>query len=91
MRILEATQLGATHAGNDILTTFRFHDVDDFKMDRFNHMNDITELSIKVQERGTFKSGEKLPPYLVVQFEPGSGIQMSFLCFRIEVVDAVRA
>ncbi len=91
IRILEVTQAAAKHSGNDILATLRFYDVDDFKMDRFNHMNGITELSIKVQERGTFTSGEKLTPYLVVQFEPGSGIRMSFRCFRIEVVDVVPA
>ena len=60
-------------------------------MDRFNHMNAITKMSVRVEERGTFTSGEKLPPYLVVKFEPSSGIRMSFRCFRIEVVDAVRA
>jgi hypothetical protein len=89
LRILEATQPKAAHAGQDVLVTLRFHDVDGVKMDRFNHMNAIRELSISKQERGTFTSGEKLPPYLVVQFEPGSGIMMSFRCFRIEVVDAI--
>jgi hypothetical protein len=89
LRLLEATQPGATHAGHDVLATLRFHDVDDFKMDHFDHINEIRELSIRTQERGTFTSGERLPPYLVVQFEPGSGMSMSFRCFRIEVVDAV--
>jgi hypothetical protein len=91
IRILEATQGAATHSGNDVLATLRFHDVDDFKMEQFNHMNDIVELSIGVQERGEFTNGKKLPRYLVVRFEPGSGVKMSFRCFRIEVLDAERA
>lgn len=90
LRVLGATQPGATDCGHDVLVTLRFHDVDDFKMDCFDHMNQIAELSISTQEHGTFTSGEKLPPYLVVSFEPGAGVRMSFRCFRIEVVDAVR-
>ena len=90
IRVLEATQASATHFGNDVLATLRFHDVDDFKMDHFNHMNDIFDLFISLEERGFFTNGEKLPPYLVVQFAPGSGVRMSFRCFRIEIVDAVR-
>ncbi len=90
LRVLGATQRGATHSGHDVLVTLRFHDVDDFKMDRFDHINQIVELSINTQERGTFTNGERLPPYLIVSFEPGAGVRMSFRCFRIEVVEAVR-
>jgi hypothetical protein len=90
LRVLEATQPGATHSGKDVLVTLRFYDVDNFKMDRFDHMNMICELSISTQERGTFTNGAGLPPYLIVNFEPGAGIRMSFRCFRIGVVDAVR-
>jgi Immunity protein 50 len=89
LRVLGATQPGATDSGRDVFVTLRFHDVDDFKMDRFDHINMIFELSISTQERGTFTSGERLPPYLIVSFEPSAGIRMSFRCFRIAVVDAV--
>lgn len=89
IHVLEATQLGANHAGNDVLATLRFHDVNEIKMQGFNHQNAILHLSITVQERGTFKSGESLPPYLVVQFQPAFGMGLSFRCFRIEVVNAV--
>ena len=41
VHVLEATQQSATHAGNDILATLRFHDVNDFKMEGFNHQNAI--------------------------------------------------
>ena len=72
------------------LATIRFEDVDDCRMEGFNHQNAILGLSITVQDRGKFQSGEALPPYLVVGFEPAFGISASFRCFRIEVVDAVR-
>jgi hypothetical protein len=77
IRVLEATQPGATGAGHDFLTTLRFHVVDDFKMDGFDNLNEIVDLSISPEERGG----------LVVQFERGCGIRMSFRCFDIEVVD----
>ena len=72
------------------LTTLRFEDVDDFRMEGFNHQNAILELSIHIHPRGTFGDGQDLPPYLVVQFKPAFGMGASFRCFRIEVVDAVR-
>ena len=71
------------------LATLRFEDVDDFTMDGFNHQNAILGLSIAIQERGTFQTGERLPPYLVVEFRPAFGIRAKFRCFRIEVLDAV--
>jgi len=89
LRLLQATQPGAPVTKPDILTTLRFHDVDDFKMDGFNHVNEIVELSVRSEERGTFTNGEKLPPYLVVSFERGFGMTASFRCFRIEILDAV--
>jgi hypothetical protein len=85
IRVLEATQPGSTHAGHDVLVTLRFHDVDDFKMEAFNHCNQIVEFSVDTQTRG-----DRLPPYLMVRFQPGFGMSASFRCFRIEVVDAVR-
>jgi hypothetical protein len=66
------------------LATLRFHDVDDFKMEGFNHQNAILGISISSEERG---SG--LPPYRVVHFKPAFGITASFKCFRIEVVEAL--
>jgi len=72
------------------LATLRFEDVDDFKMEGFNHLNAILGLSICIQDRGKFKSGESLPPCLTVEFQPAFGMGASFRCFRIEVVDASR-
>ncbi len=88
--LLEATQPGASHAGNDIIATFRFHDVTDFKMDGFNHLNRILDLSVTLQERGELLTGGRMTPWLVVVFERADGIGASFRCFRIEVVDVDR-
>lgn len=72
------------------LATLRFEDVDDFKMEGFNHQNAILGLLISIQERGTFTTGERLPPYLVVEIQRAFGMSASFRCFKIEVVDAIQ-
>ena len=90
IRVLEATQPAANHAGDDVLVTFRFHDVDDFKIQDFNHVNQIVGLSVAKRARGKFTTGADLPPDLVVTFEPGFGMSSSFRCSRIEVADAER-
>ena len=65
------------------LTTLRFHNIDEFKMEGFNHQNAIFGLSIDQQERADGPS-----PFFAVQFESAFGIGASFRCFRVEVVDA---
>jgi len=65
------------------LTTLKFSDVDDFRMEGFNHQNAILGLSITRQERS-----EKPSPYFSVDLEPAFGISASFKCLTIEVVDA---
>jgi hypothetical protein len=72
------------------LATLRFKDVNDFKMEGFNHQNALLGLSITIQERGKYESGEDLQPYLVVVFQAKFGMSASFRCFHIEVMDAVR-
>jgi hypothetical protein len=92
VRILEATQPGATgDSGRDVLATLRFHDVDDVKIEGFNHQNAILGISIVQRERGKFASGEDLPPDLVVIFEPAFGVAASFRCRRAEILAALRA
>lgn len=71
------------------LVTLKFRDVDNFKMEGFNHQNAIMGMSIRTLERGTFLTGEPLPPYLVVDIEPAFGMGASFRCFHVEVIDAV--
>jgi hypothetical protein len=48
------------------MTTLRFHDVDEFKMESFNHQNAIFGLSIEQQERP-----DGLSPFFAVEFVRG--------------------
>ena len=66
------------------IATLRFHDVDEFRMEGFNHQNAILGLSITRQERASGPS-----PILAVHFDPAFGMGATFVCGRIEVVDAV--
>ena len=75
---------------HETLTTLRFSDVDDFKMEGFNYQNAILGLKIGVQDRSKLESGEDVPSCLTVEFVSAFGMSASFRCFRIEVVDAVR-
>jgi hypothetical protein len=66
------------------LATLRFHDVNDFRMEGFNHQNAILGLSIIREERSQGPS-----PVFVVHFDPAFGMGATFTCARVEVVDAV--
>jgi len=67
------------------LTTLRFHDINEFRMEGFNHQNAILGLSIARQDRSEGPS-----PVFAVQFNPAHGMGASFICSHVEVVDAVR-
>jgi hypothetical protein len=88
--ILEATQPGATGSGNDLLATLRFYDVDNVRLQDFNHNNSIVGLKLRQQGRGFYTNGEPLPPSLLVTVEQGFGLSASFSCARLEVVAAER-
>lgn len=66
------------------LVTMRFSDVDNFKMEGFNHQNAIFGLVI---EQKTREGGPT--PYFTVDFEPSFGMDATFTCLRIEVLEAV--
>jgi hypothetical protein len=70
--------------GHHTLTTLRFSDVHDFEMRDFNHQNSIMELTLSSHERTKPPS-----PYFAVQLVPAFGINASFKCIGVEVVDAV--
>ena len=66
------------------LCTLRFRDVQNFHMSHFNFQNAMMELLITRKER------EKPPsPYFVVEISPAHGIETSFECLHIEVIEAV--
>jgi len=67
------------------LSTIRFHDVYQFRMERFNHQNAIFALHINQEERSEGPS-----PVFAVIFQPVAlGVDASLTCMRIEVLDAV--
>ena len=66
------------------LTTLQFCDVDEFRMEGFNHQNAILGLSVTHQQRAKGPS-----PCFVVHLEPAFGMGASFSCLRVEVVDAI--
>ncbi len=82
IHVLEATQPGVRHAGDDILLTLRFHDVCDLRLIDFNHQNAILGLIMRHEARG-----ESLAPSIYVEFEQAFGVDASFHCDRVEVVD----
>jgi hypothetical protein len=65
------------------LATLRFHDIDEFRMEGFNHQNAILGLSIVRQERASGPS-----PVFAVHFNPAFGMGATFVCGRVEVIDA---
>ena len=83
IQVLEATQVGAQHAGNDTLATLRFHDVEDLRLLDFNHQNAIIELSLTYESPDQGRS-----PFIRVCFEQAFGIAASFRCSRVEVAGA---
>jgi len=66
------------------LVTMRFHNVDNFKMEGFNHQNAIFGLAIEQKTRD-----EGPTPYFTVDFEPSFGIDATFSCLRIEILEAI--
>lgn len=66
------------------LVTLRFRDVEDLKMDGFNHQNAIFALSIAQRERASNAS-----PYFDVELEQSFGVGSTFKCLGIQVVEAV--
>ena len=83
IQVLEATQRGATHCGNDTLVTLRFHDIDRLELRGFNHQNAIIGLWFEHESRG-----DGLPEYIRVEFQQAHGVQATFVCFRVEFLSA---
>ncbi len=65
------------------LATLRFYDMDQLRMEGFNHQNAIFGLSISPAE-----PTEAFPQRFHIHFEPAFGITATFVCSRVEVLHA---
>lgn len=79
----EVNERGYYVLTNHTLASIRFLDVNDFKMDDFNQQNVISGLIIeqKIREQGA-------TPHFSVEFHASFGMDASFTCLRIEVIQA---
>jgi hypothetical protein len=66
------------------LVTLRFHDVEDCRLDGFNHHNAILGLTVTEADPGARRS-----PVRIVRMESAFGLDASFKCSRCEVVAAL--
>ncbi len=82
IQVLEATQIGAHHAGKDALVSLRFHGVNNLRLDGFNHQNAINGLTMILGFHDQSRS-----PSVQVCFIQGHDVGSSFRCSRIEVAD----
>jgi hypothetical protein len=80
-----SNETGSLTREHHTLATIRFHDVNEFRMEGFNHQNAILGLSITRQDRCSGPS-----PVFAVHFNPAFGMGASFVCGRVEVVDVLR-
>ena len=80
----EVDQRGFLVLRHHTLSTLRFHNVEEFRMQGFNHQNAIFELFIEQQERTDGPS-----PFFSVEFRPSFGMGAAFRCYQIEVLAAV--
>ena len=80
----EVDQKGFLVLRHHTLATLSFHDMNELKMEAFNHQNAIFELLIDAETRS-----EDQRPILNVQLLPAFGVTASFRCSRIEVIDVI--
>jgi hypothetical protein len=88
VRVLRATQPGATSAGHDALVTLRFTDASEIMVAGFDEMHCITAISVTPVPRGTRTDGQPLTPRLDVSIVTGNRVSASLSCLGIEVVEA---
>jgi hypothetical protein len=69
---------------NHTVATLRFHAVEDFKLEGFNHQNVIFGLEI-TDEQGP----QNTSPSFTVSFDASFGLDATFKCAHVEVFDAV--
>ena len=71
------------------VVTLKFNDCTDIQIKGLSHQCFINDLIIEIEERECFKSGEPLPPYILVNFETLGSFSLMFKCFSIEVLSRI--
>ncbi len=69
------------------IVSLNFHDCESMKLEEFNHQNAVYDLKFTLEDRGSLKDGQPLPPFICVTFEQAFGMALSFKCMRIEVLE----
>ena len=69
---------------NHTLATLRFYEIEELKMEGFNHQNVLFGLEISKKARDEGRS-----PIFAVDFDSSFGVGAVFTCQRIEVISAV--
>jgi hypothetical protein len=66
------------------IITLRFYDVSGFEREGFNHQNALIGLALRREDRMEGRS-----PYFAIELAAAFGVDPSFQCLGIEVVDTV--
>ena len=72
---------------NPFIAVLKFHDCDSIRLMEFNHQNALYDLTFKYDARGFYNNGEPLPPFISVNFRQAFGVELSFKCFRVQVIE----
>ncbi len=65
----------------------KFLDCTAVQMSSDNPDNMMVDLDLSYEERGFFKNGKPLPPYIVVSLIETFGFHLTFKCFDIEIME----
>lgn len=69
------------------LMLVRFHDCESIELKSFNHQNALYDLCFSSEQRGYYRDGKPLPPFVCVSFEQAFGVRLSFKCMRVEALE----
>ncbi len=69
------------------IVVLRFHDCDAIRLHEFNHQNAVYDLRFEYEERGAYRDGTPLPPFILVDLEQAFGVALSLKCMRVEAVE----
>lgn len=64
-----------------------FEDCSDVKLNINNPDNIMYDVEFSFEERGFYTNGEPLPPHIVVNFKDSFGLNMSFKCMKVRVLE----